>query len=169
VALTWEEDAQANHFDRRTDMSRVTATASIDVAKPAEQVFAALADVRRHAEWSPRPYRIAELPEGTPVVQGTRYASYGWLPNDKDHRNDVEVTQLEAPTRLVLTATDGGEKFINTFTVTPTSSGSHIERAADMPKPGGVVGLVFPILLKVLVEPDMRKGLGTFKAILESS
>jgi uncharacterized protein YjgD (DUF1641 family) len=38
-----------------------------------------------------------------------------------------------------------------------------------MPKPGGVVGLVFPILLKVLVEPDMRKGLGTLKTILESS
>jgi uncharacterized protein YndB with AHSA1/START domain len=139
------------------------------IARPAERVFAAVADVRSHAEWSPKPYRTEGLPEGATVVQGTRYTSFGWLPNDKDHRNDVEVTELQAPTRLVLTATDSGETFVNTFTVTPTSTGARIERVTDMPKPGGIVGLIFPVLLRALIQPDMTKGLTTLKTTLEAS
>ena len=150
-------------------MTRVIARASIDVARPAEQVFAAVADLRGHADWSPKPYRTEGLPDGAPVVQGTRYTSYGWLPNDKDHRNEVEVTELAAPTRLVLTATESGEQFVTTFTVTPTGTGSRIERVADMPKPGGVVGLLFPVLLKLLIQPDMTKGLTNLKTTLEAS
>ncbi len=150
-------------------MTRVIARASIDIARPVEQVFDALADVRGHAAWSPKPYRVEGLHEGTPVVQGTRYTSYGWLPNDKDHRNDVEVTELQAPTRLVLTATDSGEQFVNTFTVTTTSTGSRVERATDMPRPNGLVGLLFPVLLKLLIQPDMTKGLTTLKRTLEGS
>jgi uncharacterized protein YndB with AHSA1/START domain len=102
------------------------------------------------------------------VVAGTHYTSYGRLPNDKDHRNDVEVTELTAPTRLVLTATDSGEKFVTTFTVTPTSTGAGIERVTDMPKPGGLVGFIFPVL-KALIQPDMTKGLTTLKTTLEAS
>ncbi len=150
-------------------MTRIIARASIDVARPVEQVFAAVADLRGHADWSPKPYRTEGLPEGAPVVQGTRYTSYGWLPNDKDHRNDVEVTELAAPTRLVLTATESGEQFVTTFTITPTGTGSRIERVADMPRPGGIVGLLFPVLLKVLIQPDMTKGLTTLKTSLEAS
>ena len=150
-------------------MARVVARASIEVARPVEQVFAAVAGVRGHAAWSSKPYRIEGLPEAMPVVQGTRYTSYGWLPNDKDHRNDVEVTELAAPERLTLTATDRGEKFINTFTVTPTSTGSRIDRVADLPKPGGLVGFIFPVLLRALIQPDMTKGLTTLKTTLEAS
>jgi len=103
------------------------------------------------------------------VLQGTRFTSYGWLPNDKDHRNDVEVTELATPTRLVLTSTDRGEQFVNTFTVTPIPAGARIERVTDMPKPSGVVGLIFPILRKALIQPDMTKGLTRPKATLEAS
>lgn len=150
-------------------MARVTARAMVLVARPVEQVFAAVADVRGHAHWSPKPYRTEGLTDGGPVVQGTRYTSYGWLPGDKDHRNEVEVTELQAPTRLVLTSTDRGEQFVNTFTVTPTSGGARIERVTDMPKPSGVIGLIFPLLLRALIQPDMTKGLTTLKTTIEAS
>jgi len=149
-------------------MSRVTVTASVEIAKPPDEVFGYLCDVRRHGEWSPKAYRVEGIPVGAPVDVGTRYASFGWVPNDKDHRNEVEVTELSTPTRLVLTATDGGETFISAFTVTPSSTGSRVTRVMDMPRPGGALGLVFPLILAVLVKPDVAKGLGKLRANLET-
>jgi len=146
---------------------RVTATASVDVGKPPADVFAYLCDVSRHGEWSPKAYRVEGLDTGTPVHVGTRYTSYGWLPNDKDHRNEVEVSELVPPARLVLTATDGGESFVSTFELTPSPAGTRVRRVLDMPKPGGILGLVFPVIVAALVKPDVAKGLSKLKANLE--
>jgi len=60
-------------------MTRVLARASIAVARPAEKVFAAVADLRGHGDWSPKPDRTEGLPEGAPVVPGTRNVSCGGL------------------------------------------------------------------------------------------
>jgi uncharacterized protein YndB with AHSA1/START domain len=140
-------------------MSRVQVVAGVDVERPPDEVFAYLSDVARHGEWSPRPWRVEGLAPGAPVAVGTRYTSYGWLPGDKDHRNEVEVTALEAPSRLVLTSTDQGEQFVNTFTVTAQGSGSRVQRTMDMPRPGGLLGLAFPLLRAALIKPDVTKGL----------
>jgi uncharacterized protein YndB with AHSA1/START domain len=148
-------------------MSRATATASVEVGKPPAEVFAYLCQVSRHGEWSPRAYRVEGIEAGVPLQQGTRYTSFGWVPRDPDHRNDVEVSEVTAPTRLVLTATDGGEQFISTFTVTPSGTGCRVQRVLDMPRPGGLIGLVFPLILAALVKPDVAKGLGRLKTNLE--
>lgn len=150
-------------------MSRATATASVEVSKPPAEVFAYLCDVTRHGEWSPKAYRVEGVQVGAPLLTGTRYTSYGWVPRDKDHRNEVEVSEVSAPTRLVLTATDGGEEFISTFTVTASGGGSRVQRVLDMPKPGGLLGLVFPVILAALVKPDVAKGLSKLRTNLENS
>ena len=149
-------------------MTRVTATATIDIARPPAQVYARLVDVRGHAAWSPKPYRTQGLVAGVPVTVGTRFTSHGWLPNDKDHRNDVEVTRLDPPTCLILTATDAGQTFVTTFTLTATSGGCHLERVLDMPEPTGILGIIFPVIRAALIQPDMKKGLATLKALVEN-
>jgi uncharacterized protein YndB with AHSA1/START domain len=150
-------------------MSRFQVVAGVDVDRPPAEVFAYLADVARHGEWSPRPWHAEGLTAGAPVSVGTRFTSYGWLPGDKQHRNEVEVTALEAPTRLVLTSTDAGEQFVNTFTVTPRGSGSRVDRTMDSPLPGGFIGLVFPVLRALLIKPDVAKGMRKLGANLEAA
>ncbi len=149
-------------------MARLTTSASVEIAAPPAQVFAYLGDVRRHGEWSPKPYRVENLPAGIPVTKGTRYTSYGWMPNDKDHRNEVEVTELDPPNRLVLNASERGEQFVSTFTVSPSGAGSRVVRVLDLPKPGGFVGLIFPVILNTFINPDLKKGLGKLKANVEA-
>jgi len=39
----------------------------------------------------------------------------------------------------------------------------------DMPRPGGAVGVIFPVIAKLLVKPDVTKGLGKLKAAVEAS
>jgi uncharacterized protein YndB with AHSA1/START domain len=148
-------------------MGRTEIRASVTVDRPAEEVFDYLVDVTKHAEWSPKPYRV----EGVtgPVSVGTTYDSYGWLPGDKDHHNDVAVTVLERPQRLVLTATEkGGEQFVSTFTLTQRGNVTDLERVLDVPKPGGVAGLLFPVLVPTLIRPDVAKGLSKLKQRVEA-
>lgn len=146
---------------------RTMVVSSVQVQRKPAEVFEYLTDVARHAEWSPKAYRVEGISVGEQVTQGRRYTSYGWLPNDKDHRNEVEVTEVLAPQRLVLTSTDAGERYVSTFTLTPDGAGTQLERSVDLPRPGGALGLVFPLILSLLIRPDVAKGLGKVKATLE--
>ena len=142
---------------------RATPTWTVQVARPPEEVFAYLADVRRHHEWSPKPYRVEGLADG-PVGLGTKFGSVGWVPKDADHHNTVEVTEYQPPSRLQLTADDRGQPFISTFTLTPQGGGTKVERQIDMPKPGGIL---FPLLLVGFLRPAIQKGMTMLKTNLE--
>jgi uncharacterized protein YndB with AHSA1/START domain len=140
---------------------------AVRVERPAEQVFDYLVDVTKHADWSPKPYRA----EGVtlPLAVGSTFNSIGWIPGDKDHHNHVEVTVVDPPKRFVLTSTEKGEQFINTFTLTPDGNATNVERVIDMPKPGGFVGVIFPLAAAGFVKPAVQKGLNMLKSRLESA
>lgn len=139
-------------------MGRTVKSWSIDSNASQETAFAYLADVTRHSEWSPKAYRVEMTSDG-PVQLGSTFRSYGSLPGEKDHANDVEVTALEAPRSLVLTSTDSGDTFINKFDVESVGAGSRITRTMDAANPTGVLGLAFPLIFAVVVKPDVNKGL----------
>ena len=42
-------------------------------------------------------------------------------------------------------------------------------RSRFLPKSGGIVGVIFPVIRTALIQPDMWKGLTTFKALVENS
>lgn len=144
---------------------RKSVVTSVTVDRPPAEVFEYLVDVRKHAEWSPKPFRVEGV--NGPVSKGTTFTSYGWVPRDSNHRNEVEVTECDPPSRLVLTSTERGEQFINTFAVSAEGAGSKLVRTMDMPVPGGVLGLLLPLLVPALIKPDQQKGLNKLKANLE--
>lgn len=150
-------------------MSRVQVIASVDVDRTPAEVFAYLADVARHGEWSPRPLRVEGATPGAPATEGSRFTSYGWIPGDAEHRNDVEVTQADAPSRLRLRSTAGPVVCHNEFTVTPHGRGSRVERVMEMPRPAGLVGFVFPVIVRLVIRPDLAKGLRLLKGRVETT
>ena len=148
---------------------RTNAAWTVDIDRPPSEVFAYLQDVSRHGEWSPKPFRVEGLPPG-PVSQGMTFVSYGTIPGDKNHRNDVEVTEVVPPGRLVFKSNEPkGDVFINTFIVTPTGSGSRVERNMDMPKPGGLLGAIFPVFLRAYIRPTVQKGMDRLKRNVEAA
>jgi uncharacterized protein YndB with AHSA1/START domain len=146
--------------------SRIVVRTSVEVNRSPEIVFGYLADVSRHHEWSPKAYRVEGVQRG-PVSMGTTFTSYGWVPRDADHRNDVEVTGFDPPRSLALTSTENGEQFYNTFTLTPRGKGTHVERVMDMPRPGGIVGAIMPIFIALVVKPGVNTGLRKFRDNLQ--
>lgn len=147
-------------------MKRKVHTWSVSTTRSPEDAFGYLADVTRHSEWSPKPYRVEDL--SGPVQKGTTFTSYGWIPGDGDHRNDVEVTEVDPPRRFALRSIEKGQTFENTFVVEPEGSGSRISRTIDLPVPGGVVGALFPVLFAVVVKPAVQKGMNMLGSRLDA-
>ncbi len=147
-------------------MGRISGTVSVTIDRTPQEVFDYLRDVGRHAEWSPRPYRIEGV-EG-PVSAGTTFTSYGWVPGDDDHRNDVEVTAYDEPNKIEFTGMDRGEPFVNTFVLSPTGSGTKVDKIMDMPRPGGIGGAMFPIMFNGFIKPANGKGMKMLKQRMEA-
>ena len=146
---------------------RSTNSWSIYVNRPPAVVFDYVSDVSKHAEWSPKPYRA----EGTsgPVDTGDTFTSIGTIPGDKNHRNEVTVTECSPPTRLVLDSVERGEHFVNTFELEPQGDGTLLTRSTDAPNPPFPLSLVFPLIMAAFIKPDVKKGLNNLKAKLESA
>jgi uncharacterized protein YndB with AHSA1/START domain len=140
---------------------------STTIQRPPDVVFDYLADVSRHAEWSPKPFHVDRAPGRVEV--GDTFSSIGTMPYDKNHRNDVTVSECTAPTRLVLDAVDRGEHFVNTFHLEQEGTGTRLVRTLDSPKPSFPVSLVFPLIMLVFIRPDVERGLRALKATLERS
>jgi len=107
---------------------RATVRAAVAVDRPPEQVFAYVADVSRHGQWSPKKLRVTDLPADGELTVGTTFTSYGHLPGRPEHRNDVRVLELDPPRRLVLESTDASGTYRSTFEVAPNGSGRNVVR-----------------------------------------
>ena len=147
--------------------ARKVATFTTTIDRTPEVVFAYLADVGKHADWSPKPFRV----EGHtgPVNAGDTFTSIGAIPGDHNHRNDVTVTECVPSQRLVLDSQERGEHFVNTFELSAEGSGTRLTRTMDMPAPSFPLSVVFPLIMAAVVRPDVRKGLAKLKETLERS
>ena len=81
---------------------------TVQINRRPEEVWSYLADFNRHAEWSPKSWKMESLTEG-PVQVGSKFRSPGWVPRDANHVNDAEVTAMEPPRRLAFSAMEKGQ------------------------------------------------------------
>lgn len=144
---------------------RATWTVTID--RPVEEVYDYVANPNNHANWSPKPYKVVDV-VGEPGEKGTTFTSIGWVPGESEHRNQVEVTAADRPGLLEFTSDDAGHKYVSRFSFSGNGGSTTVTRTADWPKPGGVAGLVFPLISAALIKPDVNKGLRKLKAALET-
>jgi len=147
-----------------------TARAGLRVPGDLDRAFALVADVRRHPQWSPKRLRIADLPAGGVLEPGSSFTSYGVLPGDKDHRNEVVVTRLEPPHLLELRSTDDSGTYVNTFRVDAEGEGVvTVVRELTIPRPGGLLGLATPLFVRLVLQSDLRKGMSQLAQLLRAA
>ena len=83
---------------------------------PVDAVWPWIADITKHAQWSPKPF-AANLTSGENGAVGSKYSTVGHVPPaDKNHKNDVEITQVVPNSKFVFRAHDENGYFVNTFT-----------------------------------------------------
>lgn len=141
---------------------------SVEVSVTPTVAFDYLCDVSRHAEWSPGPYRIDPVPP-LPLHVGDSFQSFGAIPGNKQHPNQVEITVVDPPHRLVLSSEDRGKRYVHRFDVVPAEAGTRITRTVQAPRPSGLPRLTFPLLFRFIIDPEVRTGMRMLKANLDGA
>lgn len=146
----------------------VQGTFTITIDAPPEQVWPWVADLTKHAEYSPQPFQV-ELLSGEVGKVGTRYRSVGAIPNDKHHSNEVEVVESVPHERFVLRADDALGAFSNTYVLRPVGSGTEVSYTLVFPPLKPPMSLVVPVLFPLVGKRDIRKRLQLLKEKVESA
>jgi len=134
---------------------------------PASTVWPWIADITKHSQWSPKPYTV-QLDSGTNGAVGSKYSSVGFVPpSDKNHKNEVEVTEVVPNSKFVFRAHDENGYFINTFTLQPMGSSTQVTFQHDFPKMKGAGRILLPLLLPSVGKRDAKVRLGMLKAKAE--
>jgi uncharacterized protein YndB with AHSA1/START domain len=146
----------------------VQGTFTVTIDAPPEKVWPYVADVTKHGEYSPKPFQ-AELVSGEAGKVGSRYRSVGWIPNDKNHSNEVEVVEVVPNERVVLRSDDELGAFTNTYVLRPVGNGTEVSWTMQFPQLKFPLSVVAPLLFPLVGKPDGRKRVQLLKKAVESS
>jgi uncharacterized protein YndB with AHSA1/START domain len=138
------------------------------IAARPEVVWPWVGQLEKHAEWSPKPYTIEWL-TGEPNAVGSRYRSVGWVPGDKHHVNEGEITESVPNERFALRADDDQGPFANTFTLRPVDAGTEVVFRLVFPPMKGALALLVPVLFGTVGKADVRKRMRLLKAKVEAA
>lgn len=141
---------------------------TVTIEATPERVWPWIADLARHVEWSPTPYRI-EWIQGEPNAVGSRFRSVGVIPGDKNHTNEGEITESQPYTRFALHSTDDQGEYANTFTLTPNGDGTDLTYWLDFLRMKGIAALLLPVIFPISGKPQARKRMQALKAKVEGS
>ena len=134
---------------------------------PAAAVWPWISDITKHSEWSPKPYSVV-LTAGANGAVGSKYSSVGFVPPaDKNHKNEVEITEVIPNSKFVFRSHDENGYFINTFTLTPAGNSTTVTFQHDFPKMKGAGRILLPLLLPSVGKRDAMVRLGMLKAKAE--
>lgn len=138
------------------------------IQAPPTTVWGLVADLDTHPSWSPKPYKV-EWISGEPNQIGSRYRSVGWIPGDKNHMNEGEITERVEPTRFALKANDGGDWFIDEFDVKAVGDGAtEVSFTLTFPKMKGLNAILAPIAFPLVGRSDINKRLNLLKEKAEA-
>lgn len=146
----------------------VEGTFSVTIAAAPEAVWPWISQLDRHAQWSPKPYRV-ELVAGEPGAVGSRYRSVGAVPGDKDHANEVEIVEVLPPMRFALRADDENGSFDNTYDLRAQGDGTEVTWHLAFPPMKGVAKVLAPVLFPIVGKADARKRMQLLKERVEGT
>jgi uncharacterized protein YndB with AHSA1/START domain len=140
----------------------------ITIDAPAERVWPWVADLGKHARFSPTPYSV-EWIGGEPNAVGSRYRSVGVIPGDKHHVNEGEILENDSPRRFVLRAHDKQGSYLNTFDLTPQGDATTVTHRLDFEELHGPAALMAPVIFPLVGKRQIRARMALLKRVVESS
>lgn len=140
----------------------------VTIQAPPERVWPWIADLSKHAQWSPKAYSI-EWVSGEPNAVGSRYRSVGWIPGDKNHTNEGEILESQPNERFRLRAEDRQGSYENSFVLTRQGDATEVTHRLEFLKMRGMAALMVPIVFPLSGKPDIRKRMALLKSTVEAA
>src|SRR5205809_443007 len=127
----------------------------VTIDAPADRVWPWVADLGKHAAWSPKPYTI-EWIQGEPNAVSSRFRSIGAIPGDKEHANEGEIVESAAPKRFAISAHDKQGEYSNVITLTPDGQGTKVMLRLEFVQMHGMAALLLPVIFPLVGKKDQR-------------
>ncbi len=142
-------------------------TWKIQIKAPPEKVYAYVADVGRHSEWSSEADAMTISPEtpGEPAV-GRVYKAEGTLLG-KRNPSTVTITALDPPKTVEIEAQDSSGISGHVFTITPQDGGTLVTRQIYGVKQP-LLGPIFFMIFKSKIDVNFNGALNNLKRKMES-
>jgi hypothetical protein len=136
---------------------------TITIQRPAEQVFAFLADFENIPKWN---YAIEETRKASPgpVGAGTTYRQTRTVPRRSQER--FEVTVFEPVTRLAVRGQVGPFDASISYLLEPVAGATRLINKVALEPPQAVLRLVAPLAIRV-VKAAVSQNLAKLKLILD--
>ena len=134
---------------------------TIDVARPAEEVFEHLVDLDRLPEWQAS---AVESRADDPLAEGVRIFECRRVLGREFH-SELEVTGFDPPRQLTLKALNGPVRFTVDHRLAEADGGTRLRVVAEG-KAGGFMKLGQPMLART-AEAELRKDFERLKELVE--
>lgn len=131
----------------------------VHIARPIEDVFAALSDVTTHPQWQKQTVRVEAI-DPLPLKVGSRLAYVGRM-FGREMRINFEVTALDPPNALAIRGTSGPVRPVNHMTFTSQDGGTLLESETTVL---GFLGVLIGRTLKTQQLANLER----LKGLLES-
>jgi uncharacterized membrane protein len=139
---------------------------TIEIGRPAEDVFAYLDEVDKHSEWQDALVSSRVLTDG-PVGVGTRVADTRKVPGGPREMT-YEITEHQPPRRSAWRGIDGPVRPVGSITVEPAGDArSRVKLELDLQGHG--IGVLFAPLARMQASKQIPKDQAKLKEILERS
>lgn len=118
-------------------------TASIEIKRSPEDVFAYLSDLARHVEWQTSLQDVKVQGDG-PVSVGTRLVERRKVPGGAREMT-LEITEHESPRRMGFRGVDGPIRAVGSVTISAEGEGSRLDLELDF-EGHGLGKLLLPLV-----------------------
>lgn len=141
-------------------------TTTIEIDRPAQEVFSFLADSERNPEWQ-KGMQSARWTSDKPIGVGSTYDQVARFMGKKIVTT-FEVTAFEDGRTITITSTSGSFPIAVTRSVEALDGARCLATAEVSGDPSGFFKVAAP-LMRMMVASSVRKDYGRLKAILESA
>ena len=141
-----------------------SATRTIVIDRPADQVFAFFADPANDRRWRPH---VKEISATGPIGVGSTIHQVVDGPAGRGIAADLEVTAYEPPTRYAFRVTAGPARPVGEFRIAPSGSGSEVTFSLEA-ELDGIKKLLMGGAVQGSMDGEMA-GLDTAKQLIEGA
>ncbi len=136
---------------------------TVTIIRPADEVFAFLADFQNIPSWN---YAIEQTTKTSPgpAGVGTTYRQTRTLP--RRSQEDFEVTVFEPPSRLAIHGQFGPFHATTSYQLEPTASGTRLTNTVELEPSSALLRLISP-LAAPRVKTAVARNLNSLKQLLE--
>jgi uncharacterized protein YndB with AHSA1/START domain len=138
---------------------------TVTIARPADEVFAFLADFRNIPAWNYAIARTVQTSPGPPGV-GATYRQTRTVPRSSEE--GFEITDFAPPSRLAVTGQIGPFNASSSYLLEPTADGTRLTNNVELEPSSALLRPIGPLAVPA-VKAAVARNLSTLKQLLEGT